>query len=788
MRKSNSFTLLTLLMMATCSASIVNAAEKNNPPTGATIEYESACMWAQPVDMKWHTDASYNYIQNVAFEDNKLYIDKLCGFGWAIGNLDEANLRATFKTPQQVDDNIQLVAYYLDNGEEVMLDEFAFWFDSDKYMLELEDYNGKEVILKQVRNDGYNASNLWKQVTLRVCEDVAAFPPKDGEVSQYNMNYTRLSSQETKLVDIVTKGDDVWLQSSDQGYFVGKKETNGDIRFNMPQYMGTNGAFKVFVFALKGGNGQDSFVLEAQADGSYKLNTELWAGDIYPEYQIVKEAVYNPVKEYVGKPKNPTNVMWNDEFAGCVDFNLTFEGLEGEEIPSEWMFWQAIVNGQPFTYIVNEYPMLEWFVDGETTDALPAKASIAQMFPDGNFLPWGNLGDSKFRCYIPGVSYSDKVEIRAGNSGGGSEIVWSDPIEVAAPQPNKLPDSALYSATMEFDSAEGPIGQEGLALSAHYYDENMTLSGLFGCNEKLTGTYTDNLKKEVFFNSGQILGTTEDGKDITIQAAIGNVTDPYNPYATIEFERVDQFRFAISDNGNLVKSSNSDIYLLQVIGDKDIVNVIRPGMRLEIVRDTVDIAPAEAQVKNVEMTYTNIEYQETTTYISWASVGNDVWLKFDVDCNWFNDVYSPATIYMKGTLSDEGLVFDLPQFTGVIEGKIAYLTNGAYTLFEPTQMIFTKSAEGVYESPEELWVGKGFGYSSWFAGSGWSIDTNKKYNSVETVTEDVELTFLNGKFVSTSDVEIRVLNISGMQLANEGLGSGTYIVVAGGKTHKMAVK
>ncbi|MBD5358589.1 MAG: hypothetical protein HDR88_16645 [Bacteroides sp.] len=771
-----------IFMVGLMSAMGANAGV-NQPPTGATTEYLSACYYA-PTNENWYYDG-YSYVQKIAFENSMLYIHKLCGDGWSIGEVSEDANEATFKTPQQVSNDQRIQAYYLDvNNEEIMLDEFIFTFNEDKSELNLKDYEGNNVILRLETNNG-NGTMWWTQVSFQRFNETAAVPPVDGNISYYNMKYSTGWSEDEKLLQMVTKDDSVWFQDLMLGWLTGTKDAEGNIRFHAPQYVGSNGGYLQYTYAIRDGELQNLFELTAIADGQYSLNSELWAGETGPEYCLAKSAELYYVDVYLGQPKNPTDILWDNDIANCVDFTMHPEGLNGEEIPAEWLCWQVLVNGEPYIYTTDNFPNLGWYIDGDSS-ILPGSIRFYETSVTGQSFDWGSLGNNKYRCYIPGTSYNDKIEIRCGNKVGSGKIYWSDAIAVAELTPNKLPEGGIYSATIQFDTPQGPYSEGGFAMYVNYNEDAMSISGMFQHYVPVEGSFVDSMRREAIFMSGQSLGLSETGEEITLIAAIATTPEPYDPDAPVSFDKVEDFRLTIAEDGLNIRNDSKDVYLLEVYNDDIIMNVICPGMRLNLVRDEINVYPEDATVSSVSMAYDNIRSEQTETTITFAEKGDEIWLEFEVNSSWFKDDYVPVTIAVKGERTQDELIFDLPQFIGVSFNKVSYLTTDSYS-FAPNQLIFKKLMDGIYQSNNELWVGVGgMEIASWLAGSNFVINTNT--TSVNGIADHKAVGFENGKFISSDNSDIEIYSISGMKMRNSNLTAGTYIVVVNGKAKKMSVR
>lgn len=757
-------------------------AEITAPPQGETTPYLSMCFFSRDGN-SWAY--SNTMVQKVAFEEGNLYIQNLCGAGWAVGEVNETAKYATFQVPQQVDATYTLHAYYKEDDEEVELDSFRFSFSSDRYELSLQDEQGRDVILKTTA--AFGNGMFWKNIVLNEWDEVAATPPEDGEVSNFSLTYVDgYNNEETGIVEMVTKDDEVWIKDLVRfGYLTGDVLANGDIRVNLPQYMGLNGNYIQYTFGMYEGIQTDHVDLIAQADGGYVMQEgrSLWGGELRPEYCMVNSATLTPLNVYNGAPVAPSNAVWSLEYEDCFDFTMLAEGEGGEELQPEWLYWQVLVNGEPFTFTVADYPQLAYMVGGDT-DKMQSTLSLFAMTPSFQFISWGKIGENTYRCYFVNCPDMNSVSVRAGYMAGEGEIKWSEAVPVTKDMtPNPLPETAYYFTYVQVDTEYGPYDDNGIAIIAEYGADTMTLSGFFELNGNVTATFTDETHREAMLASGQVIGMDEYGSEITLVTATATMVDPSDPYSALMFSPVDEVALKISQGGEKVTINTPDIYLLEVV-DGIIINVWCPGIRLQLINEEPNSIPEGLATETVELLYKDIRGNMETTPMEIAFDGDEVWVKFDVNSYFFTDKDLTETICLKGEFQGEGLVFELPQFMGVTRGRISYATADMWSYW-PSMLNFQKNGDE-YSTSQELWIGNGENYPEWLAASDMWFDLSTV--SVKALKADGDVRFIDGSFVDSEGRNVEVFTTSGIRMDNRSLAPDTYIVVVGGKAKKICVK
>lgn len=779
-----------ILTIAVLAANVANVrGEIMTPQDGDRITYRSSKTYKWPYQTWQFSD---NMIQDVDFEDGKLYIEKLCGStGWAAGEINEEELCAVFQSPVQLGDNDFIYSVYGEGEDEVELKEFIFEFTEDRNEIRLRNTDDHEVILKRVKND--NPTMWWKDISMVRWNETPATPPEDGTLSYLLTNYVdAYQTSKSVVAEMITLGDEVWITKFiESGCLKGEIQNNGNIHFTMPQYMGLSGNFPQYTYAMDNGTQVTEFDLVIQEDGSYVMEegVTLWAGGLSPEYCVVYSASFTPVETYTEAPLPPSKLEWDSEYDNCFDFELSCEGLNGENIPTDWMYWQVMINGEPYVFTVEDFPSLRFILGGDA-DIIPASLTSTIMLPNYDFLYWGRIGEGKYRCYLPHYSSSDKVAVRAGCKVGENAMQWSDAVELIAEElkPNTLPASALYFTYANVETLWGPTVDDGLAMHADYDEESMRISGFFGRDIFVEGNF-DELRRKAVFNSNQVIGESEDNLPITIVAASATPVDPSDPNAGTMFTAIANFTLNVSTGGERVSLDSNDVYLLEVIGGNNINTVWSPGLKLVIVTDEVNEIPETVSIEYATMSYTDIrEDGNVETDVILASEGDDIWMECVLNSNWYRQEDIDEYICLKGKREKDSFVFDLPQFMGLAhDGKyISYATADIWS-FAPSKLIFEREGESnIYRSNNELWLGTGISYPLWRLACDMVLTMSK--TSVNTVNDEVGIDFANGEFISSNGCEIEVFNLSGIKVVNRELASGTYIVVADGKTVKMSVR
>lgn len=424
----------------------------NESPQGETSQYLSACNYSWNISNGW--SYSSTMVQDVAFEDGKLFIDKVCGSkGWIVGDVNEENGYAVFKSPQKVEENSAIYAFYENGSEEVNLDEFFFDFTEDKNEIKLRDADGHPVILKLVFNG--MPSIWWSNIVLNRWNETPATPPEDGDISYLKMDcMTAYGESLGNIVEATTSGKDVWMKNLIENRCLhGETLDNGNIRFSMPQYMGLNGNFILYTYSIKNNQQVNQFDLVLQEDGGYVMEDgiELWGGELGPEYRLISSAKFTPVDVYTGTPAPPSNVKWSEEYDNCFEFDLSFKGENGEDLPIGCMYWQALINGEPYVAKMAD-------VENGEISVIPATMYLYEYIPSsGEILEWGQIGEGKYRCYLSQYSPEDIISVRAGYKIGDNPVQWSEAIKVGSTSSikEKYADAAVKFVDGAFVAADG---------------------------------------------------------------------------------------------------------------------------------------------------------------------------------------------------------------------------------------------------------------------------------------------------------------------------------------------
>lgn len=721
---------------------------------------------------------SSNMGQEVVFEDSKLYIHNICGVGWAVGEITEDMNQAVFVSGQYVSDTSRLCACYKDGDGYVDIPEFVFEYTEDRERIRLLEYENHNVILKIVYESGYEGMR-WSEIDMYRWIETPPQPAADAVRSYMRMDYKDgFGSARSKVVDMMRAGEDIWVKdlAYDGSYLRGEIRTNGNLRFYMPQYQGLKSNYFQYAFVVSDDPYITLFEMELQDDGSYvqQSGTEIWAGEITPSYVVATDVVLTPVSVYEGAPEAPTNVFWSDEYEHFFDFDLSMTGLNGEELAADWVYWQVLVDGEPFTFSFDVYTTLS-MVLSEETDEMPANKSF-YVAAGGKFMNWGNLGKNKYRCYMPQYSGDDNISIRSGYK-VGDEMYWSEPIAVIDLNkiPNTLPDNALYFTHAALDTEYGPYDVSGEAVYAEYTDTAVRLSGVLGHDGWIEGIFSDPYRRVATFASSQVVGTSEDGLPISLVPAYGEYED-YN-YDQLIFTPAESFSLKLNTGGKTLSPSDKNMYLLEVTGT-EITNVWCPGYNFTIVTETMAQIPDEAVRCAYEMTYLDIYDNEMTCDVTIARLGDKVWL---------SDIVADD-VCIEGAVDGDNLIFDMPQYVGVTNGQISYASADPWSFYQMSMTLIGMDDGAVYTTSDEIWIGTGIGYPIWRAH--YRMSFRKKGCMAATVGTEADeiIRIVDGAFVSSASDTVTVYTLSGCSVINRDLKCGIYVVVTPYGVYKMSVR
>lgn len=752
------------------AATATAAAQVNEGPAGECAIYESFSYYTLGSSSSWTYSGGMGH--QVCIEDGKLFINKVCGNGWTVGELNAEGTQAVFASGQEVAEDTFLMAYVSEDGVQTPIEQFCISIYDDGYELEVDKVNGNSVTLSLEYSSGY-VGTRWKDLILVKWEKEAIQPAADAQSSWLQMNYRDMNGDDrTKLVEMASSDSgEIWISGivQDGIWMQGQQLPDGDIAFESPQYMGLIANFFTYTYAVDAnGHQTDSFTLMADGEGGYALdeNINLYEGDEYPEYVVVYSASFKPVEYYIGSPQAPVNAQWDKDNDHYFTFDLHMLGLGGEELPEEQIYWQVLADGAPYVFSKADYPMLGWSGLADSTE-LPANKYFTVMTPDG-MMPCGNLDGLQFGCYMPAYSAGDDIAVRCGYK-IDENIFWSETVPVTEDNTvNELPAEAIY-----FSRVSVPMGEweelpfEGYAAYAEFDDDTVRMSGLLFQYGWIEGTLDEKHRKATFL-SGQVIGTDEFGRDIELVAASST---GYNENGTLELTPLDAFTFKIGSEGSKI-SMVDQTYLLSVC-EGEITNVWKYTMSFTIVPEKQAEIPAGAALSEYIAEYTDrLGQQQESTVI----VGRED------DKVWLQGLVGPDTT-VAGYSEGDDIVIPTPQFVGVVRDMVSYLTAEQTNFWDNTITLHTDDNGATYTTDNNLWLGTGVGYA-WLSNMNLVL-TFSKTVSINEVTAD-NISFENGAFTANGDV--RVFNLSGMEVKNINLQNGVYVVLCNGNAYKMHVR
>lgn len=704
---------------------------------------------------------SNNMAEYVSFEDDKLYIEGLCGSNWAVGDLSPELYCATFESGQEVDEGTFIYASYKNGSNEIPLDTFVFDFSADRSRLLLRDYDGHPVILTLKYASGFQGMK-WQNIELNKWTLDAPAPPADGEVKHFMMEYTNEYGIEgSKPVKWISSGNDVWLQDIiTPAYLKGEIQEDGNIYFESPQYQGVFNRYLVYAMATMFDNEMSYFNLIKNNDGSYSLeqHIELRTND---DFVGIKSARLVPTTVYTGAPLAPTNVEWNGDFEHFLNFTLPMKGTDNEPLLPEWTYWQILVNGEPYAFTFEVYNNFDMY---NNPDMFVATQQM-QAYLNGDFAPWGAMGMNDYRAYLPEFNVGDNVAVRCGYKVDDT-ITWSDATLVAGTtEQTPLPAEAIYSTSVSIDAgAYGIHYTQGMAMKAEYGDSSMRLYNFFGDGSWVEGAFSDDSHSVAEFASHQVVSSNAYGKITLVAATLEKAATADEP---AKYTPLDSFKLQVAPGGETVRLTDKNVYLLEVQGDGFVSAVWCPDFKLSIVTDRMAEVPEGATIAHYK--YTSKQEPEPIK-ASVAQLGSNVWIQGIFKNN----------AWLAGEIEGDNIVVNLPQFVGVSANQITYAFGATSS---PVSIVFSRQADGSFScDSQDIWAGTS--YPEWIAGSEMTfvLDTDQ----IETIISESNVKFENGAFVA--DGNVTVYTLSGMRVPNSSLSAGCYIVCVDGKSFKVAVK
>lgn len=762
------FTTLTAALM-TATATQGALAQTNPAPAGECTIYESESYYTLG-SSNWSYGGNMGH--QVCFEDGKLYLNKICGNGWTIGELAPDGKSATFASGQQVADDTFLNAYVKIDGRETPIDQFTMTISDNRDRLTVDPVDGNNVILVLEYTSGY-VGTKWMALVMTRWTLEAPCPTPDATITRFQMDYTdAYNTVMDKTVEIARSDNGkVWVSGlvRDGIWMEGTTQPNGDILFETPQYMGLLANFFTYTYATDVyGNQAPGFTLVAGNDGTYTLQEgiTLNEGEEAPGYPVLIAATLTPAEINAGTPVPPYNAAWDAEQDHFFTFELDFMAIDGQPLKEDDLYWQVLANGEPYVFTKADYPLLAWSGLADSSE-LPANKYFTVLTPDGP-IGWGNLDGHKFGCYLPAYAAGDDIQLRVAYK-DGAQFYWSETVAVADNRTfNQLPREALYYSRVAIPMAQwDDTSVEGYAVNTEFGTDTMLISGLMFQYGWVEGTF-DTLHRKATFATGQVIGQDEYGNEVTLMAAL---SQGYDQNGTLLFAPCDTFTLKISEGGEKI-TMDGQTYLLSVCQGM-IVNVWKYSMSFTAVADQVPAIPEDAIRTAYMATYLDRLGAAQETNVTIAQQDGNVWLQ---------NIAGPGTVIAARADGDD-IIIDTPQFIGVVRNMISYLTAESTNYLENSITLHTEDSGNTYTAQGDFWIGTGSGYA-WLSNMNLVL-TRDIADQVGSVAKD-KIEFADGSF--KADAPLRVFNLSGMEVDNRNLSPGIYLVRLADKTVKMGVK